>query len=189
MHTVVLVEGLSDRAAVETLARRLGRDLDAEGVGIRAMGGGTSIGRGVVEHGPQGAGRRLTGLVDRREAGSVARALHRAGLLAEPAVERLAPAGFFVCGEDLEDELVRALGVPAVLEVVERAGETGLWRTFCSQPAHRDRDDASRLRRFLGTRAGRKIRYGTLLVEALPLGAVPRPLADLLDTVGPLPGG
>ena len=36
---IVLVEGTSDRRAVETLARRRGRDLQAEGVAIVPMGG------------------------------------------------------------------------------------------------------------------------------------------------------
>jgi Overcoming lysogenization defect protein-like, TOPRIM domain len=36
---VVLVEGISDQVALETLATRRGRDLGSEGVGIVAMGG------------------------------------------------------------------------------------------------------------------------------------------------------
>ena len=36
---VVLVEGTSDRCAVETLAQRRGRDLETEGVAIVPMGG------------------------------------------------------------------------------------------------------------------------------------------------------
>jgi len=31
--------------------------------------------------------------------------------------------GFFVCVQDLEEELVRALGVAAVEEIIERAGD------------------------------------------------------------------
>jgi hypothetical protein len=42
--TVVLVEGASDQAALETLARRRGRDLGVEGVAIVPMGGATTIG-------------------------------------------------------------------------------------------------------------------------------------------------
>ena len=36
---VVLVEGMSDSRAVKTLARRRGRDLEAEGIAVVAMGG------------------------------------------------------------------------------------------------------------------------------------------------------
>ena len=39
LRGVVLVEGTSDRGAVETLARRRGRDLEAEGVAVVPMGG------------------------------------------------------------------------------------------------------------------------------------------------------
>jgi hypothetical protein len=39
------------------------------------------------------------------------------------------------------------------------------------------------LRRFLGTRSGRKIRYGHVLAEALDLTQVPWPLARVLAHV------
>ena len=42
-HAVVLVEGLSDQAAVEALAERRGRDLDAEGVAVVPIGGAQAI--------------------------------------------------------------------------------------------------------------------------------------------------
>jgi hypothetical protein len=35
----------------------------------------------------------------------------------------------------------------------------------------------------MGTRSGRKVRYGRLLVEALDLNRVPRPLDGVLDHV------
>jgi len=44
-HTVVLVAGLSDKLAVRALAERRGRDLDADGVAILAMGGSKNIRR------------------------------------------------------------------------------------------------------------------------------------------------
>jgi hypothetical protein len=47
LRTAVLVEGLSDLAAVEALAARRGRDLAAEGVCVVAMGG-VSSGRPVL---------------------------------------------------------------------------------------------------------------------------------------------
>ena len=40
---VVLVEGMSDQAAVQTLAERAGRDLRAEGVFVVPMGGATLV--------------------------------------------------------------------------------------------------------------------------------------------------
>jgi hypothetical protein len=88
--------------------------------------------------------------------------------------------GFFVCVADLEDELIRALGAASVEQVVQAQGELGSFRTFQKQPAQRDRARHEQLRRFMGTRSGRKIHYGRVLVEALDLAQVPRPLASTL---------
>ncbi|MER6695329.1 TOPRIM nucleotidyl transferase/hydrolase domain-containing protein, partial [Streptomyces minutiscleroticus] len=57
VRTVVLVEGDSDQAALEALAARRGRDLDAEGVAVVPLGGATNIGRFLDVCGPSdGAG-------------------------------------------------------------------------------------------------------------------------------------
>jgi hypothetical protein len=91
--------------------------------------------------------------------------------------------GFFVCVEDLEDELIRALGADAVKQVIEAQGEIDAFRTFQRQPEWRGRTDEQRLRRFFGTNAGRKIRSAPALVDALDLTRVPRPLDALLAHV------
>jgi hypothetical protein len=88
--------------------------------------------------------------------------------------------GFYVCVADLEDELVRALGSAAVLRIVEAEGELGPFRTFQKQPAKRELRLEEQLWRFMWNR---KIRYAPLLVEALDLGSVPRPLDGLLAHV------
>jgi hypothetical protein len=95
----------------------------------------------------------------------------------------LAAAGFFVCVADLEDELIRALGTLAVEDIVAAQGEIGSFRTFCKQPAQRNRTRAQQLRRFMGTRSGRKIHYGGVLAEALDVTRVPEPLERLLAFV------
>ena len=64
---VVLVEGMSDQAAVQTLAERSGRDLRGEGVFVVPMGGATNIGHFVDLFGPGGFGVRLAGLCDQGE--------------------------------------------------------------------------------------------------------------------------
>ncbi|WP_424215966.1 TOPRIM nucleotidyl transferase/hydrolase domain-containing protein (plasmid) [Streptomyces sp. BI20] len=174
VRTVVLVEGPSDVAALAALAERRGRDLEAEGVCVLAMNGAMSVGRFAPPLGPSGAGLRLLGLCDEAELGFYERAWERAG----------APAGgIFVCAADLEDELIRALGVPAAEEVVRSEGELRSLRIFVRQPAQQDRDPARRLRRFLGTRKGRKIRYGRALVEALAPGRTPAPLEALFTAL------
>jgi len=57
-HSVVLVEGVSDQWALEALAHRRGRDLDAEGVNVVPMGGSKNIGRFLERFGPRGANGR-----------------------------------------------------------------------------------------------------------------------------------
>jgi hypothetical protein len=91
--------------------------------------------------------------------------------------------GFFVCVVDLEDELIRALGVAVVERIVADEGELRSFRTLQKQPAQQGRSVAAQLRRFMGTRSGRKLRYAGLLVDALDLDRVPRPLARLLAHV------
>ncbi|MFI9173186.1 TOPRIM nucleotidyl transferase/hydrolase domain-containing protein [Streptomyces lincolnensis] len=174
VRTAVLLEGLSDLAAVEALAERRGRDLASEGVGVLSMGGAMNIGRYAGLLGPPGLGLRLAGLCDVREEPFYDRGLKRAG----------APyRDFFVCVADLEDELVRALGTARVEEIVRDEGDLRAWQTFLRQPAQHGRPRHQQLRRFLGTKKGRKIRYGRLLVEALEPERVPAPLDDLLTSV------
>ena len=76
-----------------------------------------------------------------------------------------------------------AAGSCAVEQLIEAEGELGPFRTFCRQPAQRGRTRAQQLRRFLGTRSGRKIRYGQVLAGALDLGRVPDPLSGVLSCV------
>jgi hypothetical protein len=170
---VVLVEGMSDQAAVQTLAERSGRDLRRDGVFVVPMGGATNIGHFVELFGPGGFGVRLAGLCDQGEERDFRRGLDRGG--------RGAPC--FVCVADLEDELIRALGTRRVEELIEAEGERGPFQTFTRQPAHRDTPREQQLRRFMGTRSGRKIRYGHVLAAALDLALVPGPLAGLLSAV------
>jgi hypothetical protein len=179
-RTVVLVEGMSDQAAVEALAARRGRDLGAEGVAVVPMGGAGNIRRFLERFGPQGSNRRLAGLCDAREEGDFRRGLEGAGLGSNLTRAGMGALGFYVCVADLEDELIRCLGPAAVEQVAEAQGELGSFRTFQRQPAWQGRDSREQLRRFIGTHSGRKIRYARLLVDALDLASVPRPLDRVL---------
>ncbi|MFA7761582.1 TOPRIM nucleotidyl transferase/hydrolase domain-containing protein [Streptomyces sp. NPDC048723] len=174
VRTAVLLEGPSDHAAVEALAARRGRDLAAEGVCVVPMGGAMSVARYTGLLGPPGLGLRLTGLCDEREQPFYDRALERAGAPRQ---------GFFVCVADLEDELIRALGTARIEEILRAEGDLRSWETFVRQPAQHGRPRQRQLRRFLGTKKGRKIRYGRLLVEALDPGQAPAPLDDLLASL------
>ncbi|MFC0865658.1 TOPRIM nucleotidyl transferase/hydrolase domain-containing protein [Sphaerimonospora cavernae] len=179
-HTVVLVEGISDRSAVEALAERRGRNLAAEGISVVAMGGATNIGTYAGEFGPPGRDLRLAGLYDAGEEGAFRRGLERAGLGSALDRSDLEALGFFVCVADLEDELIRALGTATVERVVDAEGELSSFRTLQKQPPWRGRGTHDQLRRFLGSGSGRKIRYSVPLVAALDLDRVPRPLDGLL---------
>jgi hypothetical protein len=176
--TVVLVEGMSDQGAVQTLAARCGRDLPGENIFVVPMGGATNIAHFLGLFGPRGLGVRLAGLCDEAEEHDIRRGLERAGL--GTGSFDLAGLGFFVCVADLEDELIRALGVSAVERLVAEQGELTPFQTFVKQPAHRGEAREQQLHRFLGTRSGRKIRYGHLLAAAVDLTRVPGPLAGLL---------
>ena len=77
---------------------------------------------------------------------------------------------------DLEAELIRAVGVDRVEQVIEQQGELPSFRRFQAQPAQRGRPADQQLHRFMGTKSMRKIRYGELLAAAVDLGAVPDPL-------------
>ena len=182
-RAVVLVEGVSDQVALEALAARRGRKLDAEGVSMVPIGGAKNIGSFLERFGPRGLDVRLAGLCDAAEERDFQRGLERAGLgsnLTRTGMERL---GFYVCVEDLEDELIRVLGTAAVEEVVDAQGELRSFRTLQKQPAQHGLTTEAQLRRFMGTRGGRKIQYARLLVDALDLSAVPRPLDRLLAHV------
>jgi hypothetical protein len=181
LHAVVLVEGLSDQIALETLAERRSRNLDAEGVRIIPIGGAQAIGRFLEEFGQRGV--RLAGLCDVGEESDFRRALETAGLgwdLTRSGMEEL---GFYICVEDLEDELIRAHGADAVERVVEAQGELRSFRTLQKQPAWDGRPADEQLHRFMGSGGRRKIRYARLLVETLELDRMPRPLDGVLEHV------
>ena len=180
MKAVILVEGISDQRAVEALAARRGRDLAAEGVSVVPIGGAHAIGAALERFGPGGLDVKLAGLCDAGEEGAFSARPRACGLgtnLSRPDLEAL---GFFVCDTDLEHELVRALGVDAVLRIVDEQGELSSFRTFQKQPAKRELDLEEQLWRFMWNR---KIRYAPLLVEALDLDDVPRPLDGVLAHV------
>jgi len=179
----VLVEGISDQVAFEALAARRGRDLAAEGAAVVPMGGARNIRRFLELFGPRGLDVRLAGLCDAGEEGEVRRGLERAGLGSDLGRADMEALGFHVCVADLEDELIRCLGPAAMEQVVEAQGELRSFRTFQQQPAWRGRSPQEQLRRFIGTHSGRKVRYGRLLVDALDLTSVPRPLDRLLAHV------
>src|SRR4051794_38243889 len=108
--TLVLVEGESDRVALEVLARRTGTPSPT----VLAVGGSKGARRTAAAH----AGESLVGLVDRPERADFERVLDVV----------------FVCDPDLEGEFVRALGVPGVEAVIAAEGELESFRRLQRQP-------------------------------------------------------
>jgi Overcoming lysogenization defect protein-like, TOPRIM domain len=182
-RAVVLVEGASDQVAVESLAERRGRDLGAEGVSVVPIGGAQAIGRFLKRYGPEGLDVQVAGLCDAAEESEFRRGLEHAGLGSDLTRADMETLGFYVCVEDLEQELIRALGAAVVEQVVEARGDLGPFRTLQKQPAWQGRSLEEQLRRFMGSGGRRKIRYARYLVEALEPDAMPRPLDLLLRHV------
>jgi hypothetical protein len=173
----VLVEGVSDQRAITALATRRDRNLDAERVAVVPIGGAHAIAPFLDRFGPRGSGARLAGLCDAGEERAFARALEGAGMGSNLTRGEMEALGFYVCVADLENELVRALGAPAVERIIDAEGETSAFRTFQKQPAKRGLALDEQLWRFMWNR---KIRYAPLLVNALDLRRVPRPLDGVL---------
>ncbi len=182
-QAVILVEGTSDRLAIEALARRRGRDLLGERITVVSMGGATNIGQALGHYGPTGRDLRLAGLVDIAEAHYVRRGLARIGLDVGLTATAVEPLGFFTCDADLEDELIRSLGTGGVVRVIAELGELDSFHRFQKQPVPREWSLERQLRRFMGTRSGRKERYGSALVNALDLDRIPVPLDRVLAHV------
>jgi hypothetical protein len=170
LRGVVLVEGTSDGLAVEALALRLGRDLGGEGVAIVPMGGFGNLSHFLERY----RNLRRAGIYDVGEERHFLRAL---GCDDRRELER---AGFYACTRDLEDELTRAVGPEEMERVLAEQGELRAFRTYQKQPAHRDRPLEEQLHGFMWNR---KQRYAVLLVEALDLEQVPRPLNRVLTHV------
>jgi hypothetical protein len=153
---VIAVEGVSDKVVLETISRRLGRDLAAEGIRIQAIGGAHAIRRFVSELGSD----VVRGLCDENEQHLFRRVLD----------------DVFVCAPDLEGELIRAIGVDRMLELVDRHS----FATMQRQPAQRDRPIELQLHRWLRSISSRYHRYLPVLAEAVELDRLPQPFVAVL---------
>jgi hypothetical protein len=179
-RALVVVEGVSDQIAIEALAERRRIDLVDARIRVVPLGGAHRIRRFLEELGPRSDGLRLAGLCDAGEEPVFRKALARAGFGSDLSREEMEQLGFFVCVADLEDELIRALGVAAVEEIVRANGDLPRFRKLQQMPAWRSRASDEQLRRFIAAGARRKIRYARFLVDALDLERVPRPLEGVL---------
>ncbi|SIM86060.1 TOPRIM nucleotidyl transferase/hydrolase domain-containing protein [Micromonospora cremea] len=179
---LVLVEGVSDQIALETAATGRDRDLEAERVVIVPIGGAHAIGRFLTELGPRIAQVRLAGLYDVREEEVFRRALVAAQVGTPRTRADMVRLGFHVCVDDLEEELIRAVGAAEVEVLFDSQGDLGSFRSLQNQPAWRGQEPERQMWRFLRSGARRNLRYARLLTEAaMGPDALPRPIAAVLD--------
>lgn len=178
-RAVILVEGPSDQYALEALAERRGRNLDADGISIVPIGGAQTIGAYLSLFGPRGFDLPVGGLCDVAEEPVFADALRRAGhvINSQADMEQL---GFFVCDRDLEAELIRAIGTADVVQLIDTAGDLAAFQALQQQPSYRtaslDDQGGVFVRR-------RKIKYAPLLVDTLDLAQAPPALDGVLNSV------
>ncbi|MCB1039544.1 MAG: hypothetical protein KDA94_08460, partial [Acidimicrobiales bacterium] len=116
---VVLLEGASDVAAVRAAARVMGVD-DAH-VRYVDLRGITNIRAHLDRLTREDPDSEVLGMCDAQEAHFVVRALIANGGWAR-AADDLPASGFFVCQADLEEELIRALGVDRAVGVLREEG-------------------------------------------------------------------
>jgi hypothetical protein len=179
---LILVEGLSDQIALETAAIGHGRDLEAEHTVIVPIGGAHAIRRFLTDLGPLATHLRLAGLCDVREEKIFRNALATAGIGTPRTRAELALLGFHVCVDDLEEELIRAVGAATAEALFDSQGDLGSFRSLQSQPAWRGQAPERQMWRFLRAGSRRNLRYARLLTEAaIAKGTLPAPLAALLD--------
>lgn len=166
-RVVVLVEGGSDVAALDALTASDGLRGRFE---LVAMGGITNVSAYVERLRRERSDAVLLGVCDERERRFMER-------------EQPELAEVFVCERDLEDELIRAVGPDAVVELLDELGELGRFRTFQEQPEWRGQPLHDQLRRFAGTRSGRKAVFAGRLAAELTASTLPAPLERLLERV------
>ena len=186
-QTWVLVEGASDVAAVRALRAARGITPEDEPCILVDMGGATNIRRHLELASEQHPPPRVVGMCDEREAHYVVRALeahrHALGLTLTPTLETLPELGFQVCRRDLEDELLRALGVDGTRAVLDRLGLGSAFEAFTRQLAWQGRPVLDQLRRFGTTTSGRKELLAGALAAAVDIDSTPPPLAALLASM------
>ena len=161
--TVILVEGASDKAAVEAVAGRHGRRLAAEGTVVVAMGGAHAVGR-VADRLADRPELRVTGLCDRGEA----------SFFAAASIE------FHSCDADLEDELIRCVDRSELERLLAAEGDLAAFRTLQKQGPWRDRSFPEQMHRWLRAGAQRNLRYAHLIPLTADVDRLPPPLVAVL---------
>ncbi|HWC22466.1 MAG TPA: hypothetical protein VG502_09225 [Flexivirga sp.] len=177
---VVLLEGVSDVAALTAVAATRGVDLSD--VHVVDLGGVTNVRRELIELHRGAVDLEILGLCDAPEVRFVEQALNEVGYTVRDASD-LSAYGFFICRADLEEELIRALGTEHTVAVIEQLGLDMKLATLRQQPAWQDRPLAEQLHRFCGVASGRKELLAGALAAALDPDHIPEPLQALIDRI------
>ena len=170
---VILVEGISDQIAVEAVAERAGTNLAGRGIVVVPMGGIHALPSYLRRIASMPAGTELVGVYDVGEAAVVANAFGCR-------IDHITDFGFHACVDDLEDELIAAVGAERVVALIESHGDGRPLRTLQHQEEWRDRRLPSQIRRFIGSGARRKLRYARVLGLEVPPERVPIALRAVL---------
>lgn len=180
VDTIVLVEGVTDELALTLSARRVGRDLGADGVSVLPINGAHAISRFLPRLATEQPTAKIAGLYDVGEEAIIRAALGRAGHGPELDRDGLEAIGFFACSVDLEDELIRAAGEGLMATLIQREGDAQPWHAFREQPAWQGRPVDQQLQRFIRSVSERNSRYVRAIVEAIDPSLLPRPIRLLL---------
>jgi hypothetical protein len=181
-RAVVLVEGQSDKFALEAVAAKKKRNLDADGVTIVAMRGAGGIGTFLSLLGPNGLILKLAGLCDAKEETKWSKALELHGMGAKLDRAAMSGIGFEVCDGDLEEVLIAAVGEKGTLAIIDAQGDKAEFETFMQQPTQKAKPLPQQLHDFLHSR-GRNITYAPLLVDAIDGAKLPAVLERVIDAV------
>jgi predicted ATPase len=173
---IMFVEGPSDHLAILALAKKKNLSLDSLGVSIVTLNGAGILTWYLKLFGPSGFGLSLCGLCDSDHLSEWSKVLEGAGLGTNLSQATMEAIGFFVCVRDLEDELIKALGLAKVIQIIDQIGDNGAWNIFCQQPKNKGLSQAEQLHAFL---TKRKVLYAPLLVSKLST-TIPRPLEEVL---------
>lgn len=174
---MVFVEGISDYQALHIIAREAGRNLDAEGVAIVELNGGGTLKTLLEIFGPTGLDLTVAGLCDADYEVDWQQRLSGAGL---PVTDRqsMEAAGFFVSVQDLEDEIVSAVGTTAAQAVFANEGQAGAFHSFNSLHAGMTLHEQVR-----GFAQVKKTRWTPLLASEVRDGSIPTSIEALLNHV------
>ena len=102
------------------------------------MQGATNIAHFLQKYGPRGLDVGLAGLCDSAEMRFFQKGFERVGLGTVASRSELEGRRFYACDADLEDELIRALGVGAVEQILAEQGDLASFRKFQRRRRNRE---------------------------------------------------